>query len=165
MLTAGKLPVVMCIDQLDFLLGDKVSAPLLFSTAVMGLRSEIPNLLIVLSCLKDAWLQLADNFLAAFRDRTVRPTISTCSASKKQRSFVRLRLAHWEGAPDARSEWWPLHEASFRAWIASTMLLRPRGLLKDCEERYEEWADAGNLDQPLAFGAISPADPLAGLST
>lgn len=159
-LTAGQTPVILCVDQLDTLLADKESAPLQFSSAMMTLRSEIPNLLIVLSCLKGEWADLADRCLATFKDRTVTHDLDRLT-EEQAAELVRLRLKAWGGDRAGKTEWWPIDEPSLRGWLASTLLLRPRGLLKDCDDRYEEWLEQGDLARPITFGAPIAADPLA----
>jgi len=143
-LVAGPDPMVLCLDQLDVLLTDKERAPLQFSNAMMILRDGIPNLLIVLGCLQVDWaFMVADKFNHAFNDRIALPHKLDRLTEPEAAELIRRRLTHWAYGPEGREGWWPLDEGSFRRLMDDQQV--PRSLIKWCEQRYQEWAEAGDL--------------------
>jgi energy-coupling factor transporter ATP-binding protein EcfA2 len=160
-LNAGRAPVILCIDQLDVLLSDKQTAPLQFSNAMMNLRSEVPNLLIVIGCLKVEWLTLADHFSMAFRDRTVTHDLELLTGAEAI-ELVGRRLRSWTARPADRAEWWPFDKGAIERWIATKQqLLVPRALIKSFEAFYQNWADHGDLDRLVPVGDGPDLDPVS----
>jgi len=156
-LVAGPDPMVLCLDQLDVLLTDKERAPLQFSNAMMILRDGIPNLLIVLGCMLVDWrFMAADKFNKAFVDRTAEAYILNPLTEPEATELIRRRLTHWAAGPEGREGWWPLNEGSFRRLMDDQQV--PRSLIKWCEQRYQEWADAGDLGQLIDLKPAGPGE-------
>lgn len=155
-LMIGQMPVVLCIDQLDALRSDP-DAPLRFSNAVMGLRSKIPNLLIIMSCLEVEWKDVESRVTNAFRERMLTSKLAELSESEAA-ELIRRRLQFWPGGPPEPEPWWPIDEASIGRLLAAPQ--RPRGLLKTCEEAYQEWANDGDLNRRIDLKpVVVPLDP------
>lgn len=145
-LVAGPAPMVLCLDQLDVLLTEKETAPLHFSNAMMLLRGSIPNLLLVLGCLQVDWtVMAADKFSRAFRDRTAEAQVLDLLTEPEASELIHRRLQHWPGGPEGRESWWPIDVGSFRRLMADPQT--PRGIINWCEQRYQEWADDGDLSR------------------
>jgi hypothetical protein len=157
MLLAGHAPLVLCIDQLDVLLTDQENAPLQFSSDLMVLRSAIPNLLIILGCIKVEWERMAKQFNQAFVDRTCTHELETLTPQQST-ELISRRLSSWPGKPSDRGEWWPIDEAPFRTLVAEPQ--RPRGLIKTCENAYQDWADQGDWDRLVVISPGGQVDKL-----
>ena len=146
-LLAGHAPVVLCLDQLDVLLADD-QAPARISNDMMILLAKIPNLLIVLSCLKVEWKGMEQRFNQAFFWVRTRLHGLTELAVEQSVDLVRRRLTDWPGRRPSAGECSPFDEDSLRAFLTARPQV-PRSLIQECRQKFESWLDAGNIDSHI----------------
>jgi DNA segregation ATPase FtsK/SpoIIIE, S-DNA-T family len=157
-LLAGHGPVVLCLDQLDVLLADE-QAPAQISGDLMILLGSIPNLLIVLSCLKVEWAMMEQRFNQAFLSRTQTHELRELS-TEQALDLVRRRLSTWPGTRPPGGETSPFDETSLRAFLSSQPQV-PRSLIQECRRKFESWLDGSDRKTLISLTQReSPRDAL-----
>jgi hypothetical protein len=132
-----RMPVVLCIDQLEAFLKDE-QGPKEITTELMGWLHEIPNLLLVLSCLAGSeWETIKSIGFKAFPDRVQALDLEPLSGPQA-RELVCRRLKSWSGYRPERGTSWPFLEESIDRF-AQRNPVSPRGLLKVCAQRFGQW--------------------------
>jgi hypothetical protein len=132
-----QMPVVIFFDQSELLLHQPGALKDL-TTAYMGWLDKTPNLVLGLTFLSDAWKQLGkDDGFKGFMDRCRPLDLGTMSGPQAV-ELVRNRLAGWPGARRDKSALWPFREEDLMKF-ANQMPLFPRGLLKTCAAKLDQW--------------------------
>ncbi len=88
-------PLLVCLDQLEWLLKKDTACFPGLTAALMAWLQEVPNLVLVLGCISDEWGQLkSQNVYAAFLDRTkewkldqINPTQGTELIARRMQSL------------------------------------------------------------------------------
>ena len=137
-MVVGNLPVVICCDQLEAVLqhGD---CPEKFANDLVLLLHTVPNLVLVVSCLRDKW----DEFLARapkmFEDRTRQKRLLLSPLSGAQAvEMVQRRLQSWQASQVGRDALWPFSRESVKRW-ADQMTPGPRAVC--CRNRQWHLSD------------------------
>ncbi|MCS6849686.1 MAG: FtsK/SpoIIIE domain-containing protein [Gemmataceae bacterium] len=132
-------PVVVCCDQLESVLRDLEVGPMCLSCALTGLLQEVPNQLIVLSCLEDKWLDMRDRVHASFLHRV--ETFKLDHPNEEQGiDMVRRRLKDWPGARPERGDTWPIREQAIRELLVKHQP-HARALLETCAQAMDRWLE------------------------
>jgi hypothetical protein len=135
-------PVLLCLDQLEILLQKDPAALSDLSATLMAWLQEVPNLVLTLGCLHDGWGKLKTQpAFASFFDRTREWRLGELSADQATDLVVR-RMRSWGAAPADKAEGWPFDLDNLRQTVTNKPAI-PRGLLKDCHKRFEEWDAQG----------------------
>jgi hypothetical protein len=132
------LPVLFCFDQLDAVSKDE-NGPKAITTELMAWLDEIPNLLIVMSCLESEWPKIKDRGFKSFPDRAVPLKLEKVSAPQAV-DLVRRRLRSWVGYQPERGAMWPFDVAAIERFATSKQL-SPRGFVQDCSAAFSRWLD------------------------
>jgi S-DNA-T family DNA segregation ATPase FtsK/SpoIIIE len=132
------LPVLLCFDQFEAVLKEE-HGPKAITTEVMGWVDEIPNLLVVLSCLEGEWKTLADRGFKSFLDRVQVLTLETLTPGQA-REIVRRRMASWEEVQLERGDLWPFDAGKIDE-LAEQKPLNPRGFVRLCSAHLSSWMD------------------------
>jgi DNA segregation ATPase FtsK/SpoIIIE, S-DNA-T family len=156
-LLASHAPVVLCLDQLDVLLADD-QAPARISIDLMTLLGKIPNLLIILSCLKVEWKSMEQRFNQAFLGRT-RSHELTELAVEQSIDLVRRRLADWPGRRPSTGDCSPFEERSLRAYL-DAQPQAPRSLIQECRRKFESWLEEANSEALILMAGGEPPPPI-----
>jgi len=147
------VPLVICCDQLEAVLKDPEVGPINLSNGLVGLLHTVPNTLIVLGCLEDAWSVVISNKVhESFFDRVHKPQKLATLAPGQAVDLVRRRLMAWDGN-QARGGTWPIDSESIVAY-ANARPRAPRALLQECRNAIDEWLATGK--EPIPLGNIPP---------
>jgi S-DNA-T family DNA segregation ATPase FtsK/SpoIIIE len=132
------LPVLLCFDQFEAVLKEE-HGPKALTTEVMAWVDEIPNLLVVMSCLESEWKTLEDRGFKAFRDRVLLFKLDPLSPAQA-REIVRRRLASWDEFRPERGDLWPFDAGKIDE-LAEKKPLNPRGFVRLCSAKLSAWMD------------------------
>ena len=142
LLTQIATPLVLCLDQLEWLLEKDATAFVGLSTALMAWLQQIPNLVVVVGCMNDAWGRLAAHkTTAAFLDRTREWRLDQISAGQGV-AMVVCRLRSWAEFRAGAAPGWPFDLAALQKFIEKTPP-GPRGLLQVCGTAFDKWLAEG----------------------
>jgi DNA segregation ATPase FtsK/SpoIIIE, S-DNA-T family len=131
----GRALVVCCDQSEEFLRRPEAFKEL--STSLIGWLDTIPNLVLVLSFLKDQWKNLDKAAFASFHDRSQELDLDHLSGPQAV-ELLRGRLKDWPGARPGESVLWPFREADVLRF-AEKHQLSPRGLLQKCKGVLDLW--------------------------
>ncbi|QOV92021.1 FtsK/SpoIIIE domain-containing protein [Humisphaera borealis] len=147
------VPLVICCDQLEAVLKDPEVGPINLSNGLVALLHSVPNTLIVLGCLEDAWsVVIANKVHESFFDRVHKPQkLATLSAGHAV-DLVRRRVMAWDGNL-AKGGTWPIAVESIQAY-ANARPRAPRALLQECRNAIDEWLSTGK--EPVTLGNTPP---------
>jgi hypothetical protein len=131
-----QLPVLLCFDQLEAVVKDP-TGPRAITTEVMAWLDEIPNLLIVMSCLESEWDELRDRGFKSFEHRVALRGLEPLSPAQAV-ELVRLRLGSWVGYQPQHAATWPFDPAALEQFVTKTPP-PARSFLKECAAKFAEW--------------------------
>jgi hypothetical protein len=143
LLARVKVPLVLCLDQLDLLY--KASPDEFCSLAghLMGWLQEIPNLVVILGCVDEQWKtilkqqQNVQSFLQRVREHELRSVTPT-----EARALVIRRMRSWEDFEAGRENGWPFDLASVEKFVLRAPT-PPRGFIDRCKLAFDEWRAGG----------------------
>lgn len=138
-------PIVVCLDQMEAVLKDE-QGPKEITTELMGWLQDVPNLLLVVSCLKSEWQTVKDTGFKAFPDRVAEFDLKPIDGPQAG-ELVRRRLRSWAGYRPERGELWPFRKDSVERF-AQKNPTPPRGFLKVCSQRFGQWLESKS-DTPI----------------
>jgi hypothetical protein len=148
--------LVICCDQSEQLLRREGALNDL-TTSLMGWLDTIPNLVLVLTFLEDAWKNLKPDSFKSFLDRS--QTLHLDGLNGEQAvELVRRRLAGWPGARPETTPVWPFREDGLIRY-AEKHSPNPRALLKQCAAALGAWL-AKRSDQEVQIGGKEEKRPL-----
>lgn len=150
-----QMPVVIFFDQSEQLL-QKPGALKELTTSMMGWLDTIPNLVLGLTFLSDAWKQLDDSGFKSFVDRACPIDIGSMTGPEAV-ELVAKRLTNWPGARPGKHPTWPFREDDLLKLAKQTPLF-PRGLLKQCKLVLDPWI-AKRSEHDLLIDNGKPAPP------
>jgi DNA segregation ATPase FtsK/SpoIIIE-like protein len=137
-LVLGRLDMalVICCDQSEKYL-EKPDAFRELTTSLMGWLDSVPNLVLVLTFLKDRWQTVRVPAFQSFLDRSHELELDNLSGAQAL-ELVRQRMKGWPGARPGKSPVWPIREESILRF-AQQMPLSARALLKGCANALDSW--------------------------
>ena len=145
------VPLVICCDQLEAVLKRPDVGPINLSNGLVGLLHSVPNTLIVLGCLEDAWgVVIANRMHESFLDRVHKPQKLATLTAGQAVELVRRRVAAWDGN-QGRGGTWPIAAESVQAY-AEERPRAPRALLQACQVAVDEWMSTGKEPTLIAPG-------------
>ena len=155
-------PMMICCDQIEGIAlgedGERIDG---FASSLMELLGSVP-VQIVLSSFDDSWERLVKVAFNSFNMRVKQPVFAL--EKLKQEQAVRLvkhRLASWPGSTPDHHPTWPILATSIEQFIR-TKIPGPRGLIQECDRRFDEWNQNGRKGEiDLMVGKIGDND-LAG---
>lgn len=150
------LALVVCCDQSEQLL-NRPGALKELTTALMGWLDTIPNIVLVLTFLRDEWQSVNADTYRAFLDRSRPVDLETLSGPQAV-ELIRHRLADWPGARPEKGPLWPFREDDILRF-ASRAPLSARGLLQRCKAVLDVWL-AKRSDKELGIEGDGEKPPL-----
>lgn len=142
--------LVVCCDQSEVYMTARKDFDEL-TNSFIGWLHDIPSLLVVLSCLKDPWVQfLRDSANSAFPARTEAFDLQAMAPMGEAQAIelIRRRL-HPDGAVSEIHPFVPANVAQF----VQEMPMAPRVLLQRCAQKYDEWR-AGQCKGTIDVGDV-----------
>lgn len=156
LLQAAGTPLLVCLDQLEWLAQRDMGAFQALTTAVMGWLQQVPNTVFALGCLTDAWGEvLRRQAFQAFHQRARVWKLDQLTPDEAAELVARRTVA-WAGRPAQAAAGWPFDLAALRAYAAKTPA-GPRGLVQLCSAEFERWLAAGRPG-PITLGGGAAAD-------
>ncbi|MGH7223526.1 MAG: hypothetical protein ACRELF_09885, partial [Gemmataceae bacterium] len=134
-------PLLLCLDQSEWLSQKDEAAFRDLTTALMSWLQAIPNLVLVLGCMSDAWAEVKTRSHTSFLDRAKEWKLSQLSGEQAADMVVR-RMRSWVDLPDGASNGWPFDLSSLEKWTRNNPAA-PRNLLQMCGTRFDEWLAGG----------------------
>ncbi len=134
-----KVPIVLCLDQIEAVLVDLEEGPIRLANELMGLLASVPNLLVLISCIQDKWNTFIGKMHKAFWDR-VQPAKLEPLKPEQAVELVAVRLQTPSGARPPLGKTWPFDEASVRSLVRDNVV-GPRGLIDLCRIAFDKWAE------------------------
>jgi DNA segregation ATPase FtsK/SpoIIIE-like protein len=150
------MALVICCDQSEGFLRKPTAIDDL-TTSLTGWLDTMPNLVIVLTLLKDSWKKLDAGGFSSFLDRAKALDLDQLNGPQAV-ELLRRRLLGWQGARPGKSPLWPFREDEVRK-LAQREPLSPRGLLKRCAVGIDSWL-AKKSDQELGIDGDDGKPPL-----
>jgi energy-coupling factor transporter ATP-binding protein EcfA2 len=152
-------PLLFCLDQSEWLMQKEESAFRDLTAALMSWLQEVPNLVLVLGCMTDAWARVTGQTYAAFLDRTRTWKLDQLSPEQAG-DLVDRRMRSWADLPVGAADGWPFDLASLKTLVGRTPA-GPRGVLQLCGNAFDKWLAEGRRSI-ITFG-LDPDDkpPLA----
>jgi S-DNA-T family DNA segregation ATPase FtsK/SpoIIIE len=150
------IPLVICCDQLEAVLKNEEAGPINLSNGLVGLLHSVPNTLLVLGCLEDAWkIVIKSNMHQSFLAR-VYPPLSLATLTDGQAiELVRRRVAGWDGN-QGKGGTWPISADSIREFVGGLNEQPPRALVQKCRAAIDDWQSTGKEPVDIASGVILP---------
>jgi len=150
MLQIVSTPLVICCDQLEAVLKEILEdpnapigqGPISLSNGLMALLHSTPNLLIVLSCLTDAWEIFHPKAQKGFKDRLYDPLRLLPLTAAQAVELVERRLRTWRYAQASKSPTWPIKAQAVVDYV-SARPRPPRDLVKACKVAIDKWMSNG----------------------
>jgi len=148
-------PIALCLDQLDVLLKAPEASSRL-SVDLMNLLASVPNLVIVLGCLRNVW----DEFIKqkcneAFLDRVVIHNLDERLNGEQAVGLVVRRLRSWPDRPDHGDELWPFDKANIVQFVDNERVF-PRNFLQVCDQAFRKWLENGDQTVPIYINGNGP---------
>jgi hypothetical protein len=135
-------PLLLCLDQLEWLLKKDVSVFPDLTAALMAWLQNVPNLVLILGCMSDVWGQLSSQgTYASFLDRTKQTRLDQISPAQAA-ELVTRRMRSWTDFPGGGADGWPFDLASLEKYIEKTPP-GPRGLIQVCGTAFDRWLAEG----------------------
>jgi energy-coupling factor transporter ATP-binding protein EcfA2 len=154
-----KTPLLLCLDQLEWLLKKDAAVFSGLTAALMAWLQAVPNLVLVLGCITDEWTQLsAEKAYTSFLDR-IRQWKLNQSTPAQAAELVTRRMRSWTDFPDVAPDGWPFDLPSLGKLIERTPP-GPRGLLQLCGGALDKWVVEGRKGL-IAFTGQAETLPLA----
>ena len=156
MLRRVGVPLVICCDQLEAVLKQPDVGPINLSNGLVGLLHSVPNTLIVLGCLEDAWAVVISNKMhESFLHRVHKPQKLETLAEEQAVELIRRRVASWDGN-QGKGGTWPIHVGSIREYAGGLNQRPPRELLQACQVAIDKWLADGKEPVDIGPGGASP---------
>jgi hypothetical protein len=154
------VPLMLCLDQIEWLLRKDAKAFRDLTTALMAWLQEVPNLVLVFGCMTDEWRSTKEQAThAAFLDRVKERQLKELSQDQAA-ELVTLRMRSWAGLPAEPADGWPFDLGSLKKFVGA-IPAGPRGLLQECSRAFDRWLAEGRKGI-ITFGPIiDPKPPLA----
>jgi hypothetical protein len=150
-------PLLLCLDQTEWLMQKDATAFRDLTAALMSWLQEVPNLVLVLGCMTDAWASARDQTTyAAFLDRVRVWKLDQLSPDQAA-ELVARRMRSWADLPAGAAEGWPFDLPSLK-WFVGGTPPGPRGLLQMCGTAFDKWLAEGRKGT-IAFGTTSDDKP------
>ncbi|HVK08563.1 MAG TPA: FtsK/SpoIIIE domain-containing protein [Gemmataceae bacterium] len=138
LLAEVETPLVVSLDQTERILEKDATAFRDLTAALMAWLQEVPNLVLVVGCMSDAWGQLAvSKGYAAFLDRARVYKLDQMTPDQAAELVVR-RMRSWDDLPAGAADGWPFDLADLKGLVDATPA-SPRALLQLCEPLFDEW--------------------------
>jgi hypothetical protein len=150
------MALVICCDQSEGFLR-KPAAIEELTNSLIGWLDTIPNLVLVLTLLKDSWKKLDTGGFHSFLDRSKPLELDQLKGAQAV-ELLRRRLVGWPGARPGKSSLWPFREADVLK-LAQEKPLDPRGLLAKCAVALDAWLTKRS-DQELGMEGDDGKRPL-----
>jgi hypothetical protein len=151
------MSLVVCCDQSEKFLRTPGAFDEL-TTSLMGWLDATPNLVLVLTFLKDDWHVLGTPIFHSFLDRSQILDLDPLQGTEAV-ELVRRRLIGWPGARADKSALWPFREAEV-VKLAKLMPLSPRGILKKCADALDHWLHKPTADEIPVIKVAAKSPPL-----
>ena len=142
LLQESPMPVVFFVDELESLfiaLGQE--AELQFLEGIKRLVNEVPNFVLVLSCITSLWDRILELSSTAFQSRLEPPVVLKRFTRQDIAQYAALILQKfWKSVnlePEAQNPYWPLDKADIEASYAYSHG-NPREAIKYLQNRLEE---------------------------
>lgn len=161
------MSLVLCIDQLEGLHDleaiDALRAPFRRAMTTLGDLAEIPSIIVVLSCLEDAYRTLGPTLHGSLRDRIEHDPdpirLRGLRSPEEAASIVAERLRYlYTNADVAFDERQPLYPFP-PSIVAERAQMRTRDLIEGCRDYRERCKKAGALVDPRPQGPENKPPP------
>jgi hypothetical protein len=150
------MALVICCDQSEgFLRNTEAMGDL--TTSLIGWIDTVPNLVLILTLLKDSWQKLKASGYSSFLDRSRALDLDQLDGSQAT-ELLRRRLAGWPGARPGKGPVWPFREGDI-VKLAQQKPLDPRGLLSRCAAAMDGWLSKRS-DQDIGIDGDDGKRPL-----
>jgi DNA segregation ATPase FtsK/SpoIIIE-like protein len=145
-----EMTLVICCDQSEGFLR-KPEAFDELTRSLMGWVDVIPNLVLVLTFLRESWKKLDFGGFSSFTDRCQELDLDALNGPQAV-ELLRKRLAGWPGARPGKGPLWPFREEDVLR-LAQRSPLAPRSLLKRCKAALDTWlAKKSEQEVPIGDG-------------
>jgi hypothetical protein len=131
------MALVICCDQSE----GYIRKPEAFgdlTTSLIGWLDTVPNLVLIMSFLRDKWQKLDGAGYSSFLRRT-QPLDLVALSGPRAVELVRQRLKGWPGARPGKGPLWPFREQEILRLAETGSVLSPDGLLKRCAAALDSW--------------------------
>lgn len=137
-----RTPLLVCLDQTEELLKKDAVAFHGLTSALMAWLQEVPNLVLVLGCIRQEWGQMATRQgYEAFVHRVEKHDLTQFTPAEAA-DFLARRVRSWQDRPAGAPDGWPFDLDEVRAHAARSPS-PPRGFLLHCRERFDDWRAKG----------------------
>jgi DNA segregation ATPase FtsK/SpoIIIE, S-DNA-T family len=156
-----KKSLVICWDQPESIL-TQPEALRDMTAFLQGWIDGVPNLMILLSCLKDDWAKFKEQGFSSFGDRCETIDFAPLSADQAV-ELLKLRLKSLKNRPAGASLLWPFNEANIRKHVNDPKKqFSPRGLLKLAATVFDNWLAKKSSDT-IDIDVALPKPPIEDL--
>jgi S-DNA-T family DNA segregation ATPase FtsK/SpoIIIE len=158
LLRLNKVPFVLCFDQIEDLFKNDRSGFTALTGQLMSWLQRVPNLLLGLGCMADAWKELKGNEgFKSFLDRLTAHTLPLLTGAEAV-ELVTRRMRSWADYDPAKPPGWPFDRDSVRAY-AEKRQPPPRGFIQEiCSPLFTKWLTEKRLGT-IKLGGDPPPPP------
>jgi S-DNA-T family DNA segregation ATPase FtsK/SpoIIIE len=139
-------PLVICCDQIEMVL-KAPKGPEQVSAELVEILHQVPNQILLLSCLQTEWEKFLNSSFSAFRQRVANPQRLADLTESQAVELVARRMQCWNGREPQQEKTWPFEEASIRMYVRDCSQ-NPRSLIQRCGELFAGWLE-GNRNESL----------------
>ncbi|MCE9532768.1 MAG: hypothetical protein K8T89_16855 [Planctomycetes bacterium] len=129
--------MVLCFDQLEFLLQGKREFFEAFRAELMSWLQEIPNLVITVGSLESEWIKIVESV-------DYQPFISRCEIislpplkADEAVELVARRMNSWDGRTADQPRGWPFDMVHLHRFAEQN--LKPRAIINQCSHDFVKW--------------------------
>ncbi|HYT92178.1 MAG TPA: FtsK/SpoIIIE domain-containing protein [Gemmataceae bacterium] len=148
-------PVILCCDQVE-LTFKHPEGPRQISAELIEILHQLPNVVMVLSCLQTEWPKFLDKSVMAFRQRVAKALTLNDLTEAQGVELVARRMRTWDGRQPQHAPAWPFDEPSVITYVRDRTH-NPRILIQRCGELFKEWLE-GDRKKPIYL--TPPTDTL-----
>jgi S-DNA-T family DNA segregation ATPase FtsK/SpoIIIE len=150
-------PLVICCDQMEMVLKSP-KGPEQITAELVEILHQVPNQVLILSCLQTEWETFLNRSFLAFRQRIGKPQrLGDLNENQAVELIVR-RMQTWVEKEPQREKTWPFAEASIRTYVRDCSQ-NPRTLIQRCGQLFADWLEDGRKDLLYVTAPKDVADP------
>lgn len=134
-----RLPLVLCCDQMELALRSP-EGPRQVTVELMEILHQVPNQVLMLSCMAGEWPTFAERAYPAFMQRTRQPGLKLEDLREPQALELIAARIDQSNKPSPSSAAWPFDEGNITTYVREKQPT-PRILIQKCASAYAAWVD------------------------
>ena len=150
-------PMVICCDQIEMTF-KQPEGPRQVSAELLEIIHQVPNQVLILSCLETEWPKFKELSVQAFKQRVAKPLIVSELSETQAVELVARRMQCWNGREPHPGSTWPFEEASIRMYVRDCSQ-NPRSLIQRCGELFAGWLEGHRKESLYVTRPKDVADP------